>query len=101
MTETDKAQEAQLVRSLASGKELAPLVLDLWQRTRMDWSFASDRLAEEFRRRRELGSSERRFIAETLYGMIRHGPRLDEALRAGGVRAASGASVAQRLLAYL
>ena len=76
MTEADKAQ-AQLAGDAASGGRLGQLVLDLWQRTRIDWGFASDRLADSFRRERKLRSDERRFAAETLYGMIRHW-RVDE-----------------------
>ena len=50
MTEADKAQ-AQLAGEAASGGRLGQLVLDLWQRTRIDWGFASERLAESFRPR--------------------------------------------------
>ncbi|HTE51444.1 MAG TPA: RsmB/NOP family class I SAM-dependent RNA methyltransferase [Kofleriaceae bacterium] len=80
---------------------LGRLVLDLWQRTRIDWGFASDRLAEAFRRERRLRSDERRFAAETLYGMIRHLRRVDEALAAGGLRPGGPAPDRERLLAYL
>lgn len=97
MTEADKAQ----VSEAASGGPLGQLVLELWQRTRMDWSFASDRLADAFRKNRRLGSRERRFAAETLYGMIRQLRRLDEALAAGGLRPGGPAPDRERLLAYL
>jgi len=56
------------------------LVLSLWTRTRIDWGFASDRIADAFRRERSLGSRERREVAETLYGMIRQARRIDFAL---------------------
>jgi 16S rRNA (cytosine967-C5)-methyltransferase len=56
------------------------LVLELWTRTRIDWGFASDRIADVFRRERALGSRERREVAETLYGMIRQARRIDFAL---------------------
>jgi 16S rRNA (cytosine967-C5)-methyltransferase len=56
------------------------LVLSLWTRTRIDWGFASDRIAEAFRRDRSLGSHERREVAETLYGMIRQVRHIDFAL---------------------
>jgi 16S rRNA (cytosine967-C5)-methyltransferase len=100
MTEADKAQ-AQLAGEAAAGGPLGRLALDLWQRTRIDWGFASERLAEAFRRERRLRSEERRFAAETLYGMIRHLRRVDEALAAGGLRPGGGAPDRERLLAYL
>jgi 16S rRNA (cytosine967-C5)-methyltransferase len=100
MTEADKAQE-RLAAEAASGSALGRLLLDMWQRTRIDWGFVSDRLADAFRRERRLTSSERRFASETLYGMIRHLRRLDEALRAGGLRPGGGAPDRERLLAYL
>jgi 16S rRNA (cytosine967-C5)-methyltransferase len=100
MTEADKAQD-RLAAEAASGSHLGRLVLDLWQRTRIDWGFVTDRLADAFRRERRLGSAERRFASETLYGMIRHLRRLDEALAAGGLRAGSAAPDRERLLAYL
>ena len=111
MTEAGKAQ-AQLVSETAAGGPLNRLVLDLWQRTRIDWGFASDRLADAFRRpigtpagtkrrERRLRSDERRFASETLYGMIRHLRRVDEALAAGGLRPGGAAPDRERLLAYL
>jgi 16S rRNA (cytosine967-C5)-methyltransferase len=100
MMEVDKAQ-GQLAVEAASGGPLGRLVLDLWQRTRIDWGFASDRLADAFRRERKLRSEERRFAAETLYGMIRHLRRVDEALSAGGLRPGGAAPDRERLLAYL
>ena len=100
MTEADKAQ-GRLAAEAASGSPLGRLVLDLWQRTRIDWGFVTDRLAESFRRERRLGSAERRFASETLYGMIRHLRRLDEALAAGGLRPGGPAPDRERLLAYL
>ena len=100
MTDRDKAQERALGEAAAAGP-LGRLVLDLWQRTRIDWGFASDRLADAFRTQRTLGSHERRFAAETLYGMVRHARRIDEALAAGGLRAGGQAPDRERLLAYL
>jgi 16S rRNA (cytosine967-C5)-methyltransferase len=100
MTEASKAQ-ASLAHEAAAGGPLGHLVLDLWQRTRIDWGFASDRLADAFRRARRLRSDERRFAAETLYGMIRHLRRVDEALIAGGLRPGGPAPDRERLLAYL
>jgi 16S rRNA (cytosine967-C5)-methyltransferase len=66
------------------------LILDLWTRTRIDWGFATDRLAEAFRRERRLGARDRRLVAETLYGMIRQARRIDFALEAGGRRPPPG-----------
>jgi len=55
-------------------------VLELWQRTRMDWGFVTDRLSVAFRKEKWLGASERRFVGETLYGLVRHLRRVDLAL---------------------
>jgi 16S rRNA (cytosine967-C5)-methyltransferase len=76
-------------------------VLELWQATRMDWGFVTDRLASAFRTRRGLGGRERRFVAETLYGLVRHARRIDEALRLGGLRPRSAPPDRERLLVYL
>src|SRR5687768_2196034 len=100
MTEADKAQDRLAVEA-ASGSSLGRLVLDLWQRTRIDWGFVTDRLADAFRRERRIGSAERRFASETLYGMIRHLRRLDESLAAGGLRPGGPAPARERMLAYL
>jgi 16S rRNA (cytosine967-C5)-methyltransferase len=63
-----------------SGNRARDLILELWTKTRIDWGFASDRIAEAFRRERGLSSRERREVAETLYGMIRQARRIDFAL---------------------
>src|SRR5262245_54029589 len=84
-------------------KDLAEkLVLELWTRTRIDWGYASDRVAEAFRRERSLGSRERRRVAETLYGMIRMARRIDFAREgAGAARLRAGeARERARYLAY-
>ena len=65
------------------GGRLRALVLELWQRTRMDWGFVTDRLATTFRKETWLGSHERRFVGETLYGLVRHLRRVDAALARG------------------
>lgn len=98
MPDKDKSQ-VQLAVQAASGGPLGQLVVELWQRTRIDWSFASDKLAGAFRDNRGLGAGERRFCAETLYGMIRNLRRIDQALIAGGLR--GPAPDRERLLAYL
>lgn len=100
MTEIDKERDPELASAALEGA-LGELLLDLWRRTRIDWSFASDRLSEAFRRHRELGSRERRFVAETLYGLVRQLRRVDEALALGGVRAVDAAPDRARLCAYL
>ncbi|MCG8424624.1 MAG: RsmB/NOP family class I SAM-dependent RNA methyltransferase [Proteobacteria bacterium] len=101
MMDESKSQERELARAVLRSEDLRRLILDLWQRTRIDWGFASDRLADAFRKARQLGSSERRIAAEALYGMIRHLRRIDEALRAGGLRTVTHAPDRERLLAYL
>ena len=68
---------------MVDGGRLRALVLELWQRTRMDWGFVTDRLATTFRKETWLGSHERRFVGETLYGLVRHLRRVDAALARG------------------
>jgi len=46
----------------------------------MDWGFVTDRLAVTFRNEKWIGAHERRFISETLYGLVRHLRRIDLAL---------------------
>ncbi len=102
MTNPEKEQEQQLLRSASSrGGQCNSLILELWQQTRMDWGFATDRMAKVFRRERTLGSSERRFVAEVLYSMIRHATRIDLAIEAGGLKAVGRAPDSKRLLAAL
>ena len=102
MTNPDKSQEQELLRSASvPGGACNGLITELWQQTRMDWGFATDRMAKVFRRERWLGSSERRFVAEVLYTMIRHARRIDLALDAGGLRSVGRAPDGKRLLAAL
>lgn len=72
--------DRQLAAQVADGGRLRALLLELWQRTRMDWGFVTDRLATTFRKETWVGSHERRFVSETLYGMVRHLRRIDLAL---------------------
>jgi 16S rRNA (cytosine967-C5)-methyltransferase len=72
--------DRQLAAQIADGGRLRALLLELWQRTRMDWGFVTDRLATTFRKETWVGGSERRFVSETLYGMVRHLRRIDLAL---------------------
>jgi 16S rRNA (cytosine967-C5)-methyltransferase len=101
MMERKKAQGSDLTHELAKSSRLQGLLLDLWQRTRMDWGFVTDRLQAAFRAERSLAGDERRTVAETLYGMVRYLRRLDAALGLGGFRAAGQAPDRARLLAYL
>lgn len=101
MTESSTSQELELARLALGPSHLRSMILDLWQRTRMDWGFVSTRLADVFRKDRQLRSHERRFVAETVYGMVRHLRRIDEALRTAGLRTVTQAPDHDRLLAYL
>jgi 16S rRNA (cytosine967-C5)-methyltransferase len=53
------------------------LALEIAAEARAEWGYASDLIARAFRAHRELGSSERRKVAETVYGLIRFDRRLD------------------------
>ncbi|MEZ4368496.1 MAG: GNAT family N-acetyltransferase [Kofleriaceae bacterium] len=75
------------------------LALDLWTRTRLHWGFITDALAQQFRRDRSIGAQERRFLAETLYGMVRHLRRIDLAL--GRARRGAAPRDLDRVLTYL
>ena len=79
MTDDEKGQDHRLARAVLSGGRVRALLLELWQRTRLDWGFVSDRLSQTFRKESWLGSSERRFVAETLYGLVRHLRRIEPA----------------------
>ena len=101
MTDPDKAQaqDRRLAGSAITGGRLRSLLLELWQRTRFDWGFVSDRLSQTFRKETWLGAHDRRFVAETLYGMVRQLRRIDAAVSRGGRRGAPRDT--DRLLAYL
>lgn len=89
-----------LASQLVEGGKLRALVLELWQRTRMDWGFVTDRLATTFRKETWIGSHERRFVGETLYGLVRHLRRVDAAL-ARGRKTQRAPRDLERLLALL
>jgi 16S rRNA (cytosine967-C5)-methyltransferase len=72
-----------LAKTVAQGGRLRALVLELWQRTRMDWGFVTDRLALTFRKEKWIGAHERRFVSETLYGLVRNLRRVDLAIERG------------------
>ena len=75
--------DRKLAGVVADGGRLRALVLELWQRTRMDWGFVTDRLAIAFRKQTWIGAHERRFVSETLYGLVRNLRRVDLALERG------------------
>ncbi len=80
MPDLDRLADRKLAQVVANGGRLRALVLELWQRTRMDWGFVTDRLATTFRKESWVGAHERRFVSETLYGLVRHLRRVDLAL---------------------
>jgi len=90
-----------MAAAVARGGAPGDLIIDLWRSVRLDWSFATDHLADAFRRERSLGARDRRFVSEVLYGLIKHVRRIDAALAAGGLRSHSIAPDRERLLAYL
>ena len=75
--------DKKLAAHVLDGGRLRALVLELWQRTRMDWGFVTDRLSTTFRKESWIGAHERRFVGETLYGLVRHIRRVDAALARG------------------
>jgi len=81
--------------------ELRQLCVDLWRRTRIDWSFAGAGLQAALRARPGLNSTTRRWLAEVVYGLIRHLRRVDAGLAAGGVRATTGVSEELRIITFL
>lgn len=100
MTEPTKTQPEPSHAWIAESAEVRNLLLTLWRRARMDWSFVSSSLADAFRQKRA-GSRERRAVSECLYGMIRHHRRLGEALDRGGWRGGQRAPDLERIVAYL
>src|SRR5436190_15251819 len=53
------------------------LALEIAAEARAEWGFASELVAAAFRRHRGLGSSDRRLVSETVYGLIRGERRLE------------------------
>ncbi|MEO5768728.1 MAG: RsmB/NOP family class I SAM-dependent RNA methyltransferase [Polyangia bacterium] len=70
------AARPQTLARLSGGARA--LALEIAAESRAEWGYASDIIARAFRAHRELGSSERRKIAETIYGLIRFDRRLDK-----------------------
>ncbi len=100
LPDLDRIADRKLAAHVVDGGRLCAVVLELWQRTRMDWGFVTDRLATTFRRESWIGSHERRFVSETLYGLVRHLRRIDAAL-ARGRRTERAPRDLERLLALL
>ncbi|HEX3764987.1 MAG TPA: RsmB/NOP family class I SAM-dependent RNA methyltransferase [Kofleriaceae bacterium] len=100
LPDLDRIADRKLATHVVEGGRLCALVLELWQRTRMDWGFATDRLATSFRKETWIGSHERRFVSETLYGLVRHLRRIDAAL-ARGRKTQRAPRDLERLLALL
>jgi len=75
--------DTKLATIVLEGGRLRATLLELWQRTRIDWGFVTDRLSATFRKETWIGAHERRFISETLYGLVRHLRRIDAALERG------------------
>ncbi len=75
--------DRKLAAHVVDGGRLRATLLELWQRTRMDWGFVTDRLSQTFRRETWIGAHERRFLGESLFGLIRHLRRVDAALARG------------------
>jgi 16S rRNA (cytosine967-C5)-methyltransferase len=96
----DRITDRKLASHVVDGGRLRALVLELWQRTRMDWGFVTDRLAQTFRKETWIGAHERRFVGETLYGLVRHLRRVDAAL-ARGRKTVRAPRDLERLLALL
>ena len=64
------------------------LAVDIFAEVRSGWMYASEIIATTFRKHPKLGGQDRRRIAETVYGLIRHHLRLsaivDELVRTAG-----------------
>jgi 16S rRNA (cytosine967-C5)-methyltransferase len=83
MTDAERQNDKKLAAQVVEGGRLRALLLELWQRTRMDWGFVTDRLAATFRKETWIGAHDRRFVGETLYGLVRHLRRIDAAIARG------------------
>lgn len=97
----DRLADQKLAGHVVDGGRLRALLLELWQRTRMDWGFVTDRLATTFRKEKWIGAHERRFVGETLYGLVRNLRRVDAALARGRIATTRQPRDLERLLALL
>lgn len=91
--------DRRIAQAVVNGGRMRATLLELWQRTRMDWGFVTDRLTATFRREHWIGKNERRFLSEAIYGMIRNVRRIDAALARVGRKTAPRDF--DRILAYL
>ena len=64
----------QLIRLRGNARALA---LEIAAEARAEWAYTSEVIGRAFRTHRELGSSERRLLAETIYGLVRWDRRLN------------------------
>jgi 16S rRNA (cytosine967-C5)-methyltransferase len=78
------------------------LALEIAAEARAEWSYTSDVIGRAFRTNRQLGSSERRGIAETVYGLVRWHRRLqaivDDLVKGGRQREALPVTALDELL---
>ena len=58
MPDLERLADRKLATAVAEGGRLRAQLLELWQRTRMDWGFVTDRLAAAFRKESWIGSHE-------------------------------------------
>jgi 16S rRNA (cytosine967-C5)-methyltransferase len=59
------------------GGQARALALEIAAEARAEWGFLTDIIATVFRANRQLGSSDRRLISETVYGLVRWERRLE------------------------
>jgi 16S rRNA (cytosine967-C5)-methyltransferase len=97
---TPPSQDHRAAQAIVNGGRLRDTLLELWQRTRIDWGFVTDRLSSTFRKEKWIGGHDRRFISETLYGMIRNLRRIDLAISMAAKRKTAPRDL-ERLAAYL
>src|SRR5262245_56843030 len=65
------------LRAAMDSPRVRELVLTVFADARREWRYASDVIARAFREHREVGSRDRREVAERVYGMIRMHRRTD------------------------
>jgi 16S rRNA (cytosine967-C5)-methyltransferase len=100
MVAAPTSSDIRAAQAVIAGGKLRSTLLELWQRTRMDWGFVTDRLSSTFRKEKWIGSADRRFLSETLFGMIRNLRRIDLAIARGSKRKSEPKDL-ERVVAYL